>query len=218
MPKLPNPFRILAHLQPGVLFLAIADLRPATIALVLTRLPQSLAVQVAGKLDPELRRQVLCFLADGQPWDGEIIDEVAQGVQRRVVQILNSGGPAVAARILSACQPAVETSLLRDLDQQDPTTSARIRQTLMTFDDIAWLSDRSIQTLLKNVRLKTWALALTRCQLAIKQKITRNMDTWSARQLREEIDYLRLAAADEIEAARQRVVHTARYLETLART
>ncbi len=212
MPTPANPFRSLADVEPGILCLAIANQRPATIALVLSRLPEGLAVQVAGKLGRDLRGRVLRCLAHQEQGTSDVIADVAQAVEERVREIEQFSGPARAARILSECQPALESSLLRSLDQRDEELSVRIRQTLFTFDDIAWLSDHSIQTLLRNIDLKTWAMALKRASEAIKQKITRNLSRRAARQLFDEIDYLGFASRREVDQAKQRIAVVARHL------
>ncbi len=174
MPLLADPFRALANVEPGILYLAIADWRPATVALVLTHLPEPIAVQVAGKLDQDLRTEVLRCLATQQYHRFEV-----------------------------ACE---------ELDRVDPAVSHRIRRTLFTFDDISWLSDREMETLIKNVAIKTWALAMTRCNRGITAKISRNLSGHASRRLAEEMRYLRWVAVDEVERAKQQIVSIARQL------
>jgi flagellar motor switch protein FliG len=216
MPKFAHQFRSLAHIEPGILLLAIGEQRPATIALVLSHLPKCLAVQVAGKLAADLRRRVLLCLADQQYCGEEVTRDVLEEIAQRIRETERCGGPAKAASILQCCDPAVETSLLRSLDQQDAGLSRQIRTTLLGFDDLVWLDERRMQTLLKNVDLRTWAIALKRSQTAIRRKIVRNMSSRAADQLRDEFDYLGLVSDGEIERARQRVVRVARRLQRQA--
>ena len=117
---------------------------------------------------------MLC-LADGLYVDTSVIEAVAQTVADRVLRISRSDGASAAATILRHCDVAVESTTLRTLDQLDPDVACRIRRTTFCFDDIAWLTDESVRSLIKNVPMKTLAIAVQGCRQDVMVKLMRNL-------------------------------------------
>ena len=59
---------------------------------------------------------------------------------------------------------------------------------MFVFDDLSKLSDKDIQTVLKNVETAQWAMALKGASDELKQKILGNLSQRAAAMLSEEMD------------------------------
>jgi flagellar motor switch protein FliG len=70
------------------------------------------------------------------------------------------GGPKVVADILNLTGSSVEKSILDNMDAQDPEVAGAVRNLMFVFDDIAKLTDREIQTLMRDVDQKDLVVAL----------------------------------------------------------
>ena len=86
----------------------------------------------------------------------EVIHEVERGLESRMSSLMNqsfekAGGVNSVAEILNVSDRATERSLLESLAQEDPELVEEIRRLMFVFDDLCKLSDKDIQTVLKNV-------------------------------------------------------------------
>jgi flagellar motor switch protein FliG len=70
------------------------------------------------------------------------------------------GGPKVVADILNLTGSSVEKGILDNMDALDPEVAGAVRNLMFVFDDIAKLTDREIQTLMRDVDQKDLVVAL----------------------------------------------------------
>ena len=104
------------------------------------------------------------------------VTEVEQGLRNRMSSALsqhfqNAGGVQAVAEILNVTDRATERALLESLAQEDPELVEEIRRLMFVFDDLGKLTDKDIQTVLKNVETSQWAMALKGSSAELKQKI-----------------------------------------------
>ena len=135
----------------------------------------------------------------------EVIQEVERGLESRMASVMNqsfekAGGVNSVAEILNVSDRATERALLETLSQEDPELVEEIRRLMFVFDDICKLSDKDIQTVLKNVETTQWAMALKGASAELKQKILGNMSQRAAAMLSEEMEYLGAVRLSEVEA------------------
>jgi flagellar motor switch protein FliG len=124
-----------------------------------------------------------------------------------------AGGIDSVAEILNVSDRATERALLESLSQDDPDLVEEIRRLMFVFDDVAKLSDKDIQTVLKNVETSQWAMALKGASPELKKKIMGNMSQRAAAMLAEEMDYKGSVKLSEVEQVQQQVVDIVRRLE-----
>jgi flagellar motor switch protein FliG len=130
-------------------------------------------------------------------------------------QFENAGGVSTVAEILNVIDRATERSLLENLAQEDAKLVDEIRRLMFVFDDIAKLSDRDMQAMLKNVESAQWAMALKGASEELKDKIFKNMSKRAADMLKEEMDYLGPVRLSDVEQMQQQIVDVVRRLEDL---
>ena len=148
----------------------------------------------------------------------DVIREVEHGLEHRMANLTNqsfenAGGVDSVAEILNVTDRATERGLLESLQQEDPQLVEEIRRLMFVFEDITKLSNKDVQTVLKNVETSQWAMALKGTSETLKQKVLGNMSTRAAAGLREEMEFLGAVKQSEVEKIQQQIVDMIRKLE-----
>ena len=212
------PFGFLQKVDNQNLLTFIMDEHPQTIALILTHLPPQQASEIISGLPAERQLSVIRRVATMGQTSPEIIKEVEKGLEHRMSSVMsqqfeNAGGVSSVAEMLNVIDRATERSLLENLAREDPDLVEEIRRLMFVFDDISNLSNRDIQTLLKNVESSQWAMALKGASNELKEKILGNMSKRASDLLREEMEYLGPVRLSAVEQTQQQIVDIVRRLE-----
>jgi flagellar motor switch protein FliG len=212
------PFGFLKKVDPQNLLTFIIDEHPQTIALVLSHLPPAYGAEIIKGLPTERQLAVIRRVAHMGQTNPEVIHEVERGLESRMASLMQqsfekAGGVNSVAEILNVSDRATERTLLESLSQDDPDLVEEIRRLMFVFDDLTKLSDKDIQTVLKNVETPQWAMALKGASAELKEKILGNMSQRAAAMLTEEMDYLGSVRLSEVEQVQQQIVDIVRRLE-----
>jgi len=212
------PFGFLKKVDPQNLLTFIIDEHPQTIALVLSHLPPAYGAEIVKGLPTERQLAVVRRIAHMGQTNPEVIHEVERGLESRMASLMQqsfekAGGVNSVAEILNVSDRAIERTLLESLAQDDPELVEEIRRLMFVFDDLTKLTDKDIQTVLKNVETPQWAMALKGASADLKQKILGNMSQRAAAMLTEEMDYLGSVRLADVEQVQQQIVDIVRRLE-----
>jgi flagellar motor switch protein FliG len=212
------PFGFLKKVDPQNLLTFIIDEHPQTIALVLSHLAPAYGAEVIKGLPAERQLAVIRRIAHMGQTSPEVLHEIEHGLQSRMASLMNqsfekAGGVNSVAEILNVSDRATERSLLESLAQDDPQLVEEIRRLMFIFEDLCKLSDKDIQTVLKNVETAQWAMALKGASSDLKQKIMGNLSQRAASLLTEEMEYLGSVRLTEVEQIQQQIVDVVRKLE-----
>jgi flagellar motor switch protein FliG len=212
------PFRFAQNVDSRTLLAFLFDEHPQTIALVLSHLPHSYSAEIIAGLPAEQQLAVVRRIAAMGPTHPDIIQEVAQALERRMARVIarplaTSGGVPRVAEILNAGGRAAGYSVLENLSQEDPELADEIRNLLFVFEDITRFSDDDIRTILKKADNAQWAMALKGSGEALRQKILVNLSKRAAARLQDAIDKLGPLRRSAVEQARRQIVATIRRLE-----
>jgi flagellar motor switch protein FliG len=212
------PFGFLQKVDSQNLLTFIVDEHPQTIALILCHLPPSQAADIISGLPSDRQLSVVRRVATMGQTSPEIIREVEQGLENRMASLMNqsfenAGGVGSVAEILNVTDRSTERTLLENLAQEDPDLVEEIRRLMFVFEDINKMSDKDIQTILKNVETSQWAMALKGASEELKEKILGNMSQRASDMLREEMEYLGPVRLSNVEQTQQQIVDVVRTLE-----
>lgn len=212
------PFGFLKKVDSQNLLTFIVDEHPQTIALILSHLRPQQAADVVAGLPADRQLAVIRRVANMGQTSPDIIHEVERGLEHRMSSVMsqsfeNAGGVDNVAEILNVTDRATERALLESLAQEDPDLVEEIRRLMFVFEDISKLSDKELQTVLKNVESSQWALALKGASEELKQKILGNMSARASDLLKEEMDYLGPVKVSAVEQMQQQIVDVVRKLE-----
>jgi flagellar motor switch protein FliG len=212
------PFGFLKKVDPQNVVTFVNDEHPQTIALILSHLPPSYGAEIIGGLTPDRQLSVIQRIAQMGQTNPEVIRQVEEGLESRMVSVMsqqfeNAGGAHSVAEILNVTDRATERNLLENLAAEDPELVEEIRRLMFVFEDVNKLSDKDVQTVLKNVESGQWAMALKGASDELKEKVLGNMSQRASQMLNEEMEYLGPVRLSEVEGVQQQIVDIIRRLE-----
>jgi flagellar motor switch protein FliG len=209
-------FKALKKLDPEQLLTFIQKEHPQTIALVLTQLEAQQSAWLLNNLPDDIRNDVIFRFATMERVSFEMIKEVERDLESRIdVGASGSeiGGVQSTAEVLNWVGTSVEKSVLRELAERNPELAEEIKNLMFVFDDIIHMDDRSIQRILREVRIQELALALKSTSPDVKKRVLDNMSERAQTMVDEEIKYMGPVKLSDVEGAQQRIVDVIRKLE-----
>jgi flagellar motor switch protein FliG len=115
------------------------------------------------------------------------------------------------ADILNLTGSSVEKNVLVRMD--GPEIAEQVRNMMFVFNDLAKLTDRDLQVLLKEVEQKDLVVALKGADEELKSKVLDNMSERVRQFLTEEMEFLGPMRLTEVEEVQLRIVQQCRQLE-----
>ena len=215
--KVSSGFYILKNVAADQIAPFISNEHPQTIALILSQLDSAQSAGILTQLAERLQADVAYRLATMENITPNVIKEIEEALEQSLKDILGGdqdvGGPKVVADILNLTGSSVEKSVLDQMDGQDPEVAEAVRNLMFVFADIVKLTDREIQTLLREVDQKDLVVALKTAEDELKDKVLGNMSERVRTFVNEEMEFLGPMRVSEVEEVQLRVVQQVRQLE-----
>jgi flagellar motor switch protein FliG len=203
-----------AQADPEALALILSREQPQTIALVLGAMESPRASTVMRLLPEALRPQVLRRLAGLEGVAPDVLREVGQGLSAELRTSISSGmrrfdGKGAAIELLRRSPAAQQTETVQEIEKDDPELAADLRSKLFTFQDLVNLSDRDIQTFLREVDTSRLSVGLKGAASNVKDKILKNMSSRAAQMLADDIGAMGPVKLADVELAQGELVKIA---------
>jgi len=215
--KVSSGFNILKNVAPEQIAPFISHEHPQTIALILSQLDAPLAGGILNQFPQSMQPDVAYRIATMENIPPAVIKQIEESLETSLRDMLvgdqDVGGPKVIADILNCTGSSVEKNVLDQMDGQDPEVAEAVRNLMFIFEDIAKLSDREIQTLLREVDPKDLTISLKAASEEMKKKILGNMSEEAAKKLTEDMEFLGPMRLSEVEEVQLRIVQQVRQLE-----
>lgn len=200
---------------------AVAELlrneHPQIVAAILVHLDPEQASAVLKAFTERHRNDVLIRIAtlDGiQPIAlqdlNDVLNKVLAGGER--VKRASLGGVKTAAEIINRMGSSIETAVLDYIREADADLAQKIQDNMFTFDDLAKLDDKGIQSLLKEVQSESLVIALKGATPELRERIFKNMSSRAAETLREDLDSRGPVRVSEVESEQKEMLKTVRRL------
>ena len=212
-------FDAVSEVDERTLATLLQDEQPQTIALILAHTTPDKAARVLAKLGEARQVEVVRRMATLEPVSADIVGEVADTLMEQLAALGDEahptevGGLKVAADMVNQLPKGDEKAILDKLDEDEPDLAEQIRQLKFTFDDLASVDDRGIQTLLREVDTDTLLLALKTASDEMKEKIFKNMSKRAAQMLQEDLESMGPTRLSDVQQAQQAILRAARSLE-----
>jgi len=191
---------------------------PQTIAFLLTKMTPEFAANMLGKMPEDMQTEVLIRISQLDHVKADVIDEVREvlrsqlrGVSLREEEAV--GGPKAAADILNFVDRNNEERIVTEIEELFPELAEDIRNLMFTFEDIAKIDDRSIQTVLKEVPRDQLVLALKTASEQLQGLLFRNISQRAAQLLQDDLENLGPTKLKDVEKAQQAIIDVVRRLE-----
>ncbi|MEW6433337.1 MAG: flagellar motor switch protein FliG [Myxococcota bacterium] len=191
----PPPDEVLGPIteaDPEALAMVLSREAPQTVALVLSAMTPERAAAVMAHVPEAARPAIVRRMATVESVAPEVLREVRSALTSELQAVVAEGmrrvdGKGAALEVLRRASAAQQAEVIEAIEQDDPNLAADLRAKLFTFDDLARLTDRDIQTLLKDADPNQLPLALKGASEELKAKLFRNMSTRAAQMLQDDI-------------------------------
>lgn len=190
---------------------------PQIIAIVLSYLDSDQAAEILHYFPERIRVDVLMRIAtiDGiQPVALQELNEIMEKQFSGNTNVKSSalGGVKTAANILNFMDSSVEGEIMDNIKEIDGELGQQIQDLMFVFDNLLDVTDRDIQTILREISSESLVLALKGCEEELKEKIFRNMSKRAAEMLRDDLEAKGPVKLSEVEGAQKEILSIARRL------
>ena len=210
-------FYMLKNVAPEQIAPFISHEHPQTIGLILSQLDPAQASGILSQLPERMQSDVAYRIATMENITPAVLKEIEEALEQSLRDILGGnqdvGGPRVVADMLNLTGSSVEKNVLDQMDGQDPEVAEAVRNLMFTFNDISKLTDRELQTLMREVDQKDLVIALKAAEEDLKDKILGNMSERVRTFVTEEMEFLGPMRLSEVEEVQLRIVQQVRQLE-----
>jgi flagellar motor switch protein FliG len=217
MSTVSSGFYLLKNVPPEQIAPFISHEHPQTIALILSQLESEQAAGILAQLPEMTQAEVSYRIATMENITPNVLKQIEESLEANLRDILGGnqdvGGPKVVADILNLTGGSVEKNVLDRLDAQDPEVAEFVRNQMFVFEDIQKLTDREIQTILREIEQKDIVIALKAASDEVKEKLLGNMSERIRGFIEEEMDFAGPMRLSEVEEVQLRIVQKVRQLE-----
>lgn len=204
----------LKWMEPKAIAQLVRHEHPQIVAIVLAHLEGAQAAEVLGHFPDDARGEVLLRVAtlDGIPPQAlaELDAVMARQFAGQPSAPAPVGGAKVAASILTNLPAGSDEAVITAIAESDAALGQQLRDLMFTFDHLATLPDRGMQTLLREVSTDALALALRGADAKVMQKVTGNMSQRAADILRDDMEARGPVRLSEVEGAQKEILDTVR--------
>jgi len=192
---------------------------PQTIALILAHLDGGKKVDVIKRLPEAIQTEVVLRIANIDFISPSLIAQVDEVLKQELatlgsIDTQQLGGIQPIADMLNVMDKQSEQNIMARVEEKDPQLAEEIRKLMFVFEDILYIDDRGMQTLLKEVPNDKLVMALKTAPDEIKDKIFRNISKRAADLLREDLESMGPVKLSDVEKAQQEIINVAKRLES----
>ncbi|ERF60336.1 FliG C-terminal domain protein [Treponema socranskii subsp. socranskii VPI DR56BR1116 = ATCC 35536] len=175
-----KPFEYLNTADGERVYFLLKDESPAVQALVLSRIKPEKAAAVIGKMDVEVKRDVISRLAKMQPVSPDVLARTDKAIYEKSLSIAaekaeSIDGRSALAEILRRMPLASEDEIIETISGEDADLANDIRKRLFTLGDVEKSDDRFIQELLRSMSEKEVAYLIAGKPEPFRKKILYNV-------------------------------------------
>ncbi|MDR3343744.1 MAG: flagellar motor switch protein FliG [Treponema sp.] len=190
-----NVFGFLEDFSGEQLAMLLKDERPATVALVLSRLPPQLAAEVLSVTAADQKFEIVKRIARLGKTSPEVLERVADALREKARHVAHTettsiDGMSALTAILKSSDASFGDRILNKLVGQDPDLGRDLKERLHTLDDVVKADDRPIQEKLMAMSDRDIVLLLKGRSDAFTEKIMANISAQRRVLIREEADVL----------------------------
>ena len=215
--RVSSGFYMLKNVSPDQIAPFISHEHPQTIALILSQLDPAQAAGILAQLPERMQSDVAYRIATMENITPNVIKQIEESLEQSLRDMLGGdqdvGGPKVVADMLNLTGSSVEKNVLDQMDGQDPEVAEAVRNLMFVFEDISKLTDRELQTLMREVDQKDLVIALKAASEEMKDKVLGNMSERVRTFITEEMEFLGPMRLSEVEEVQLRIVQQVRQLE-----
>jgi flagellar motor switch protein FliG len=192
---------------------------PQTIALVLAHLEPGKKCDVLKRLPENFQTEVVLRIANLDFISPSLIAQVDEVLKQELatlgsIDTQQLGGVQPIADMLNVMDKSSEQNIMARVEEKDPQLAEEIRKLMFVFEDIVFIDDRGMQSLLKEVPNDKLVIAMKTAPEEIKEKIFKNISKRAGELLKDDLESLGPVKVSDVESAQQEIVNVAKRLES----
>jgi flagellar motor switch protein FliG len=200
--------------DPEALAMVLSHEQPQTVALVLSSIDAARASAVMERIPERQRADILRRMAVIDSVAPEVLREIGQALTTELKAVVAGGmrkvnGKAVALDILRRCTAQQQSEVIAEIEKDSAPLAAELRGRLFTFDDLRHLSDRDMQTLMREIDTTKLGVALKGSTPELKAKVLGNLSTRAAEMLEDDLGAMGPVKLSTVEAAQGEIAKLA---------
>lgn len=213
-----RPLETISLMQPRMVAGLLQNEHPQTVALILSTQKPEHTSRIIGFLPEDLRADIMYRIAKIDKVSQDVIGQIENALQREIGVVTENqqqqvGGVDKVVEILGRMEGGMDRMILETIDETDAELAEDIKRRMFTFDDLASLDGRALQTILREVNNDQLTLALKSCSDTVKEKIFGNISSRAAAMIQEDLEAMGPVRLSEVEAMQQTIVDIALKLE-----
>ena len=188
---------------------------PQVTAIILSVLEYDVAADVLAFLDPPTRAEIIqrvASLETVQPSAMEELESImkSQFSNNSSAQSSSFGGIKAAAKIMNFTKVDLESSVMKGLTELDAELTQKIQDNMFTFENLAGVDNRGIQTLMRAVEPDMLMTALKGAAEFVKEKFFDNMSSRARVMFIDEMEAKGPLRIADVEEAQKNIMRMAR--------
>ena len=212
-----DPFMPIRSIGAEVLAKAMENEHPQAIGVVLSELDAKKSSEVLSRLGEGVRLSVIGRMTAKETVGVEAKLRIAKMISDRLKAQMGAAGTAAAqpaadqslrkvAIILRNLSKELRDGMLAAIKEKDGAAADKVAELMIIWEDIPFVTDRSMQQALRGIDAKKLALALTNADATIKQKIRSNISERANASVDEETSLMRAPQKEDIATSREEIV------------
>lgn len=205
--------------DPRTLSNFLVNEHPQTVALILAHLEAKKKCDVLKKLPENIQTEVVLRISNLDYISPTLIAQVDEVLKQELatlgsIDTQSLGGIPPIAEMLNSMDKNTEQGILSRVEEKDPQLAEEIRKLMFVFEDILFIDDKGMQTLLKDVPNDKLVIALKTAPDELKDKIFKNISKRAADILKDDLEAMGPMRVSDVETAQQEIVNVAKRLES----
>jgi flagellar motor switch protein FliG len=191
---------------------------PQTVALILAHLEPNKKCDVLRRLPEGIQTEVVLRISNIDFISPQLIAQVDEVLKQELatlgsIDTQQLGGIQPIAEMLNSMDKSTEQNIMARVEEKDPQLAEEIRKLMFVFEDIVFIDDRGMQSLLKEVSNDKLVMALKTAPEEIKTKIFKNISKRAADLLKDDLEAMGPVKLSDVEKAQQEIINVAKRLE-----
>jgi len=195
----------------------IRNEHPQIMATVLSQLSRERAGEVLDLLPETMRADIVMRIVKLDKLHPAALADLNEVIQELFesdasIELTGLGGVQVVAEILNGVSKKSEELILEAIDEADSEVMEKIKEGMFIFENLLNVSDRDMQTLLRDLANEELIVALKGASEELQAKIFKNMSSRAAELLKDDLDAKGPVKLSDVQTAQRSVLTTAQQL------
>ncbi len=190
------------------------------LAIVLSYLPISFVSKIISNLNLDITELILLELINIQKISNFDLEQLNLYVDQEMKKIKEKERRLDGIEFVTGILRAISSydkkaQIINRLKNQLPDITEQITKRMFIFTDIAYLNDRVVQRIIKEIDFPILSKALKTSDIIIQDKIFKNLSKRKANQLRDELDFMGKISLIEVEESQNHILKTIMHLKEM---